>query len=42
MIAGPTLFCGFTAIVCILTWSVAQTIISMKLKMLYVEPDEKS
>jgi ATP synthase protein I len=30
---------GLTAIVCILTWSAAQVIISMKLKVPYVEPE---
>jgi ATP synthase protein I len=29
---------GFVAIGCILTWSVAQVVTAMKLKMLYVEP----
>ena len=33
---------GFTALACILAWSAAQVITSMKLKMLYVEPDGKS
>jgi len=33
---------GFTALACILAWSASQVITSMKLKMLYVEPDEKS
>jgi ATP synthase protein I len=30
---------GLTAIVCILVWSAAQVITTLKLKMLYVEPD---
>jgi ATP synthase protein I len=30
---------GFTAIVCILVWSATQVITTMKLKMLYVEPE---
>jgi ATP synthase protein I len=30
---------GLTAIVCILTWSAAQVITSMKLKVPYVEPE---
>jgi ATP synthase protein I len=33
---------GFTALACILAWSAAQVITSMKLKMLYVEPDGQS
>jgi ATP synthase protein I len=33
---------GFTALACILAWSASQVITSMKLKMLYVEPDGKS
>jgi len=33
---------GFTALACILAWSAAQIGTSMKLKMLYVEPDGKS
>jgi ATP synthase protein I len=37
---GKTL--GFTALACILAWSAAQVITSMKLKMLYVEPDGES
>lgn len=32
---------GFTAIVCILAWSASQVITTMRLKMLYVEPDGK-
>ena len=31
---------GFTALVCILVWSAAQTITAIKVKMLYVEPEE--
>ena len=30
---------GITALVCILTWSAAQVITTMKLKMLYVDPN---
>jgi ATP synthase protein I len=30
---------GLTAIVCVLVWTFAQVIVSMKLKVLYVEPD---
>jgi ATP synthase protein I len=30
---------GFTAIVCIVAWSVGQAIVSSRMKMLYVEPD---
>ena len=30
---------GFTAIACILVWSATQVIVTVKLKMLYVEPD---
>jgi len=30
---------GFTAIACILVWSATQVIVTLKLKMLYVEPD---
>jgi ATP synthase protein I len=33
---------GFTALACILAWSAAQVVTSMKLKMLYVEPDGQS
>ena len=33
---------GFTALACILAWSASQIITSMKLNMLYVEPDGKS
>ncbi len=37
---GRTL--GFTALACILAWSASQVVTSMKLKMLYVEPDGES
>jgi ATP synthase protein I len=30
---------GVTAIVCILVWCVAQAVVAIKIKMLYVEPD---
>jgi ATP synthase protein I len=33
---------GFTALACILAWSAAQVVTSMKLKMLYVDPDGQS
>jgi ATP synthase protein I len=33
---------GFTALTCILAWSAAQIVVSMRLKLLYVEPDGKS
>jgi ATP synthase protein I len=33
---------GFTALACILAWSAAQIVTSMKLKLLYVEPDGQS
>ena len=33
---------GLTALACILAWSAAQIVTSMKLKLLYVEPDGKS
>jgi ATP synthase protein I len=33
---------GFTALVCILTWCAAQVVTTMKLKMLYVDPDAKA
>jgi ATP synthase protein I len=36
---NPRLF-GLTAIVCVLAYSAAQIVWSMRLKMLYVEPDE--
>jgi ATP synthase protein I len=32
---------GFTAIGCILVWSAAQVITAIKVKMLYVEPDQQ-
>jgi ATP synthase protein I len=32
---------GFTALGCILVWSAAQVVTAMKVKMLYVEPDEQ-
>jgi ATP synthase protein I len=44
MLNGTTAFStralGFTAIVCILVWSAAQVITTIKLKMLYVEPEQ--
>jgi ATP synthase protein I len=33
---------GFTALACILAWSASQIVTSMKLNLLYVEPDGKS
>ncbi len=33
---------GFTALGCILVWSAAQVITAIKVKMLYVEPDQQS
>jgi ATP synthase protein I len=30
---------GFTAIVCIVVWSISQAIVSSRMKVLYVEPD---
>ena len=33
---------GFVAIGCILVWSVAQVITAMKVKMLYVEPEQSA
>lgn len=33
---------GFTALACILAWSAAQVVTSLKLKMLYVEPNGQS
>jgi ATP synthase protein I len=33
---------GFTALACILAWSASQIVTSMRLKLLYVEPDGKS
>ena len=32
---------GFTAIGCILVWSAAQVVTAMKIKMLYVEPEQQ-
>jgi ATP synthase protein I len=32
---------GFTAIGCILVWSAAQVVTAMKVKMLYVEPEQQ-
>ena len=32
---------GFTAIACILVWSATQVITTIKIKMLYVEPDQQ-
>jgi len=32
---------GFTALGCILVWSAAQVITAVKIKMLYVEPDQQ-
>jgi ATP synthase protein I len=32
---------GFTAIACILVWSATQVITAVKVKMLYVEPDQQ-
>src|SRR6202035_5823411 len=32
---------GFTAIACILVWSATQVITAVKIKMLYVEPEEQ-
>jgi ATP synthase protein I len=32
---------GFTALGCILIWSAAQVVTAMKVKMLYVEPEEQ-
>jgi ATP synthase protein I len=44
-LAGTTLFnsklFGFTAIVCIIAWSMSQAITNARMKMLYVEPDGK-
>jgi ATP synthase protein I len=43
--AGTTAFnsrlFGFTAIVCIVVWSISQAVVSARLKVLYVEPDGK-
>jgi ATP synthase protein I len=33
---------GFTAIVCILTWCATQAITAIRIKMLYVEPEQQS
>ena len=33
---------GFTALCCILVWSAAQAITAIKVKMLYVEPEQQS
>ena len=33
---------GFTAIVCILLWSAAQVIAAVKVKMLYVDPEQQT
>jgi ATP synthase protein I len=44
-LSGTTAFStralGFTAIGCILVWSAAQVITAIKVKMLYVEPDQQ-
>jgi ATP synthase protein I len=44
-LAGTSVFnsklFGFTAIVCIVAWSLSQAITSARQKMLYVEPDGK-
>jgi hypothetical protein len=32
---------GFTALGCILVWSATQVITAMKVKMLYVEPEQE-
>jgi ATP synthase protein I len=44
-LAGTTAFnskmFGFTAIVCILAWSLSQAVTNAKMKVLYVEPDGK-
>lgn len=44
-LAGTSVFnsklFGFTAIVCIIAWSMSQAITGAKIKMLYVEPDGK-
>ena len=46
MLNGTTAFStralGFTAIGCILVWSATQVITAMKVKMLYVEPDQST
>ncbi len=45
-LSGTTAFStralGFTAIVCILVWSATQVITTIKLKMLYVEPEQQA
>ena len=45
-LSGTTAFStralGFTAIGCILVWSAAQIITTIKLKVLYVEPDQQA
>jgi len=45
MLNGTTAFStralGFTAIGCILVWSAAQVITAVKVKMLYVEPEQR-
>jgi ATP synthase protein I len=33
---------GFTAVGCILVWSAAQVVTGIKIKMLYVEPDQQT
>ena len=33
---------GVTAIVCILVWCAAQAVVAIKIKMLYVEPEQQS
>jgi ATP synthase protein I len=33
---------GFTAIVCILVWSIGQAFVSSRMKVLYVEPEQDS
>jgi ATP synthase protein I len=44
-LAGTTVFntklFGFTAIVCIIAWSMSQAITNARMKILYVEPDGK-
>jgi ATP synthase protein I len=43
--AGTTVFdsrlFGFTAIVCILAWTIGQAVVSARMKMLYVQPEGK-
>jgi len=45
MLHGMTAFSdrslGLTAIVCILVWCAAQAVIAIKIKMLYVEPEQE-